>query len=180
MWLPGQVVLAPGDRSLSCPPMTLWKECRMLEAGRSRCGLHRSRIPLGEGPCPRPQFSASRLVTPLSPLSCDIALRLSPGMLPATVFMIERVHKTLSATLCCVLDIQHYGKKEHHPTVRASCRTIEAINITYFVRVAGTSPLANTTWLRRCRKHVCIHLLCTAPCLTAETTCPALGASTGQ
>ena len=62
MWLPGQVVLAPGDRSLSClscPPMTLWKECRMLEAGHGRCGLHRSRIPWGEGPCPRPQLLAS-------------------------------------------------------------------------------------------------------------------------
>ena len=39
--------------------IVLWKECRMLEAGHGRCGLHRSRIPWGEGPCPRPQLLAS-------------------------------------------------------------------------------------------------------------------------
>ena len=53
------VATRPGSFGAGRSVIVLWKECRMLEAGHGRCGLHRSRIPWGEGPCPRPQLLAS-------------------------------------------------------------------------------------------------------------------------
>ena len=53
------VATRPGSFGAERSVIVLWKECRMLEAGHGRCGLHRSRIPWGEGPCPRPQLLAS-------------------------------------------------------------------------------------------------------------------------
>ena len=52
--------------------------------GRGRLACTGWDAPLGEGPCPRPQSRRPTFFTyPLSPLSCDVALRLSLGLLPA-------------------------------------------------------------------------------------------------